>query len=138
MENELTEGQILVGKYRVEAVLGRGGMGVVVAARHLVLDERVAIKFLSPDALAMEEAVSRFEREARAAVRIKSEHVVRVTDVGRLETGAPYMVMEFLDGEDLLSWLRTHGPLSVEQALNDEPSPSNESKDSAGLGGESV
>jgi len=108
-----TEGQLLAGKYRVERVLGQGGMGVVVAAHHLVLDEVVAIKFLLPEALESSEAVARFEREARAAVKIKSEHVARVTDVGRLETGAPYMVMELLRGRDLGVLLREEGPLSL-------------------------
>ena len=110
-------GDVLAGKYRVERVIGRGGMGVVVAARHLQLDERVAIKFLLPSALANEEAVARFDREARAAVKIKSEHVARVIDVGRLETGAPYMVMEHLDGGDLDAWVRERGPMPVEQAV---------------------
>src|SRR5882724_6223144 len=97
----ISEGQVLAGKYRVERVLGRGGMGVVVAAHHLILDETVAVKFLLPETLSNVEAVARFEREARAAVKIKSEHVARVTDVGALETGAPYMVMELLRGQDL-------------------------------------
>ncbi|MEP7052234.1 MAG: hypothetical protein ABJB12_17850 [Pseudomonadota bacterium] len=73
------------GKYRVERVLGQGGMGVVVAAHHVVLDETVAIKFLLPEALGSAEAVARFEREARAAVKIKSEHVARVTQRPRAE-----------------------------------------------------
>jgi serine/threonine protein kinase len=112
------EGDVLADKYRIETVLGIGGMGVVVAARHVLLDEKVAIKFLLPEMLANHEAVARFEREARAAVRIKSEHVARVLDVGHLPNGAPYMVMEFLDGGDLSSWLKQRGPLSVEQSLD--------------------
>src|SRR5450432_2882584 len=110
----VTEGELLAGKYRIERVLGQGGMGVVVAAHHIVLDEAVAIKFLLPEALRSEEAVARFEREARAAVKIKSEHVARVTDVGRLETGAPYMVMELLRGRDLSDVLQQSGPLPLE------------------------
>src|SRR5499427_9512942 len=94
-------GEILAGKYRVERVLGVGGMGVVVAATHLELDQRVAIKFLLPSALESEEAGSRFQREAKAASRLKSSHVAKVLDVGKLEDGAPYMVMEYLDGLDL-------------------------------------
>ncbi len=112
------EGQILAGKYRVERVLGIGGMGVVVAAQHVQLDERVAIKFLLPTMLGNEEVVARFAREARAAVKIKSEHVVRVSDVGTLENGAPYMVMEFLDGGDLAAWIQKQGPLPIEQAVD--------------------
>lgn len=113
---DLSEGQVLVGKYRVERVLGRGGMGVVVAAHHLQLDEKVAIKFLLPEAEPSAELVARFVREARAAVRIKSEHVARVFDVGELESGEPYMVMEYLEGSDLSNWLR-RGPLAIEQAV---------------------
>ncbi len=115
---EIAEGQIVAGKYRVERMLGRGGMGVVVAARHVSLDELVAIKLLLPEACLVAEAVARFEREARAAVRIKSEHVARVTDVGRTESGVPYMVMEYLDGEDLSAWLRQRGPLPLELAVD--------------------
>ena len=110
-------GDILAGKYRVERVLGVGGMGVVVAAHHLQLDQRVALKFLLPAALRNPEAIERFGREARAAVRIKSEHVAHVTDVGHLENGAPYMVMEYLDGGDMAAWLRERGALALEQAV---------------------
>jgi serine/threonine-protein kinase len=111
------EGDVLAGKYRVEKVLGSGGMGVVVAAHHIGLDTRVAIKFLLPSMLGNRDAVARFEREARSAVRIKSEYVARVFDVGTLETGAPYMVMEFLDGGDLATWLSKRGRLPVELAV---------------------
>ncbi len=111
-------GDLLEGKYRVEAVLGMGGMGVVVAARHEQLDQRVAIKFVRPDALGNGEAVERFLREARAAVKLKSEHAARVIDVGTLESGAPYMVMELLEGTDLARALEERGRLSVEQAAD--------------------
>src|SRR6187399_2964365 len=87
------EGQVLDGKYRVERVLGVGGMGVVVAARHLQLDERVAIKLLHAHTLSNPKSVSRFAREARAAAKIKSEHAARVSDVGKLKNGTPYMVI---------------------------------------------
>jgi eukaryotic-like serine/threonine-protein kinase len=111
------EGDVLADKYRVERVLGTGGMGIVVAARHLRLQERVAIKFLHPDALSNAEAVARFEREARAAAKIKSEHVARVSDVGTLDNGCPYMIMEYLEGEDLANWLQQRGPLAIDQAV---------------------
>jgi serine/threonine-protein kinase len=110
-------GQVLAGKYRVERVLGQGGMGVVVAAHHLQLDSKVALKFLLPEMLANREAVVRFEREARAAVKITNEHVARVLDVGTLESGAPYMVMELLDGTDLAAWLNERGVLPIDQAV---------------------
>ena len=107
-------GDVLAGKYRVERVLGAGGMGVVVAAEHLQLRQLVAIKFVLPDALGNAEAVERFLREARAVVRLKSEHIARVIDVATLPNGAPYMVMEFLDGYDLQTILEHNGSLSVE------------------------
>src|SRR5216684_6127041 len=111
------EGEVLAGKYRVEKILGVGGMGVVVAATHIQLEERVAIKFLIKDALESGGAVARFAREARAAVKIKSEHVARVIDVGTLPNGAPYMVMEYLDGGDLAAWVKQRGALPIEQTV---------------------
>jgi len=108
-------GEIVAGKYRVERVLGAGGMGIVVAAQHIELRQMVAIKFVLPDALENAEAVERFIREARAAVRLRSEHVARVLDVGTLKSGAPYMVMELLEGFDLEQVLTREGPLSVER-----------------------
>ena len=117
MSDEVHEGDVLAGKFRIERVLGQGAMGVVVAATHIQLDERVALKFLLPEALANADAVARFAREARAAVKIKSEHVVRVSDVGTLESGSPYMVMEYLQGQDLSDWMRDRGTLSVPEAV---------------------
>jgi serine/threonine protein kinase len=112
------EGEVLAGKYRVERVLGVGGMGVVVSALHIQLDERVALKFLLPEALGNQEAVARFAREARAAVKIKSIHVARVSDVGTLDSGAPYMVMEFLHGHDLSALIRDRGPMPYADAVD--------------------
>jgi serine/threonine-protein kinase len=109
---------VLAGKYRVERTLGRGGMGFVVAARHVQLGELVALKFLLPEMAREPEIVERFAREARAAARIKSEHVARVSDVGTLDGGAPYMVMEYLDGSDLGQLLPKRGPLPVEEVLD--------------------
>lgn len=113
----IREGDVLAGKYRIEKILGVGGMGIVVAAYHLQLDERVAVKFLLPAALSNEEAVTRFAREARAAVKIKSEHVARVIDVGSFDNGVPYMVMEYLDGMDLTAVLQQESALPIEQAV---------------------
>jgi eukaryotic-like serine/threonine-protein kinase len=110
-QSPVREGEILAGKYRVERVLGMGGMGVVVAATHLDLLELRALKFMLPTALDNAEAVERFLREARAAARLRSEHVARVHDVGRLDTGAPYMVMEYLAGADLGSILKQRGSI---------------------------
>ncbi len=116
--NPTLPGAILAGKYRVERILGQGGMGVVVEARHIALDERVALKFLLPEYAMHPEASQRFLREARNAVRIKSEHVARVSDVGTLETGAPYMVMEYLEGRDLSGVLEKTGVIDVPDAVD--------------------
>jgi len=110
-------GDVLAGKYQVERVLGVGGMGVVVAARHMQLEQKVALKFLLPQAMQSSEAVERFKREARSAVRLRSEHVAKVIDVGELATGAPYMVMEFLEGADLSEVVRATGAISIEEAV---------------------
>jgi eukaryotic-like serine/threonine-protein kinase len=112
-----TIGEVIAGKYRLERVLGRGGMGVVVLAIHMELDQRVALKFLTKEAAARPEIVARFAREAKAAAKIHSEHVARVFDVGTLPAGTPYVVMEFMDGEDLASVLSRRGPLPVQLAI---------------------
>jgi len=111
-------GSVLAGKYRVTRILGEGGMGIVVEAIHLQLDDRVAIKFLRSEALGSQQIVARFAREARAAIRIKSEHVARVIDVGVLDDGAPYMVMEYLEGRDLEAELARTGPLPLDYAVD--------------------
>ncbi len=111
------EGEVLDGKYRVERVLGVGGMGIVVAATHVQLHTRVALKFLLPAALGTAQIVERFAREARAAVQIQSEHVARVIDVGTLPTGSPYMVMEYLEGGDLADAVAKDGPMPIAQAV---------------------
>jgi len=100
-------GAVLAGRYRVDRVLGQGGMGVVVQAMHLQLHQPVAMKFLLPEVLANQQVVQRFLREAQAAVRLRSEHVARVIDVGALESGAPYMVLEYLEGSDLSTFPRS-------------------------------
>jgi eukaryotic-like serine/threonine-protein kinase len=110
-------GQILAGKYRVERVLGEGGMGVVIAAHHLHLDKRVALKFLRPEVAANREIVARFSNEARSAARIQSEHVARVLDVGVLDDGSPYMVMEYLEGTDLAGLIKQHGRIPGPEAI---------------------
>ena len=112
------EGEILRGKYRVKRLLGEGGMGIVVLARHLRLDRNVAIKMLSDEAAAKSGAVVRFAREARAAARIQSDHVVRILDVDDSESGAPFLVMEYLEGKDLDAVLRDEGKLSVARAVD--------------------
>jgi serine/threonine protein kinase len=113
----LRAGSVIDGKYRIEKVIGSGGMGVVLSAMHLALGQRVAIKLLR--VLASDDravAVARFTREARAAARIQSEHVVRVSDVAALADGTPYMVMELLEGLDLRELLAEKKQLPVEEA----------------------
>ena len=117
MSAPVAVGEILAGKYVVERILGMGGMGVVVAARHIQLDERVAIKFLLPEAAKKPGIVARFLREGRASSKIRSEHVARVYDVGTLESGPPYIVMEYLEGSDLAAIIKQLGPLSVDEAV---------------------
>ena len=111
-------GQLIAGKYRVEQTIGRGGMGIVMAALHEQLNQRVALKFLTDNAYQQPEAVARFVREARAAVQIQSEHVARVMDVGTLDNGAPYMVMEYLRGRDLKEVSTRRGPMPVSEAVD--------------------
>jgi len=108
---------VLLGKYRIEGVIGQGGMGIIVAAHHLQLGERVALKFLRRDILELPVAAERFISEARAAIRIKSEHVARVIDVNALEDGTPFIVMEYLEGETLSAFAGRHRPLSLESTV---------------------
>lgn len=111
-------GEVIAGKFRVERVLGAGGMGIVVEARDIDLDERVAIKLLLPAALERPDIVARFRREARAAVKIKSEHIARVLDVGSREDGSPFIVMEYLEGYDLSKPIRKNGRLPIRTAID--------------------
>jgi serine/threonine-protein kinase len=110
-------GRTIAGKYRVEELLGKGGMGLVVRARHVRLEEDVAIKILLPAMLEVPGMVTRFVREARAASKIKSSHVVRVTDVDVLEDGVPYMVMEYLEGISLAALRRREGRFEIADAV---------------------
>ncbi len=111
-------GTLIAGKYRVVQVLAEGGMGVVVDARHEALDQRVAVKLMLPEVAKKPEFVARFLREARAAARIRSDHVVRVSDVGTDEGDVPYMVMEFLEGRDLARELAARGRFPVGEAVD--------------------
>jgi eukaryotic-like serine/threonine-protein kinase len=112
----VTPGDVVLKKYRVERLLGIGAMGIVAEATHLALDQRVAIKFMLPGKDAGGEQYARFIREARASVRLTSPHVTRVFDVGALDSGAPYMVMELLHGRDLDAVLKQRGPLPFAEA----------------------
>lgn len=111
-------GDLVAGKYRIVRAIGRGGMGVVFAARHELLDQTVALKLLLPDIAVHPDAVSRFLNEARASARIRSEHVATVMDVGLLDSGMAYIVMEFLEGSDLEALLLENGVSSVEEVAH--------------------
>jgi len=102
-------GELLDGKYRIEKPLGEGGMGAVAKATHLLRRAPVALKFMSPAILALPGAVERFVNEGVAVSQIDSDHVVKIFDVGKLPNGAPYLVMEFLEGCDLSQLLEREG-----------------------------
>jgi serine/threonine protein kinase len=108
----------VVDKYTIVQMLGRGGMGAVYEARHAMLARRFAIKFLLPEFAKNREILRRFENEARAAGGLEHPNVAAVTDFGRADDGSPYLVMEFLEGEDGAKLLRRHGPLPVSRAAN--------------------
>lgn len=110
-------GDIVAAKFRVERVLGQGGMGFVVEATNMLLDERVALKLLRPDMARSPDVIDRFAREARSAVRLRGEHVARVSDVGSDPKWGPYIVMELLDGSTLAQVLETSGRLSPRRAV---------------------
>jgi serine/threonine protein kinase len=112
----INAGDVIAGKYRVERVLGEGGMGFVVAATHLTLETPVAIKFIRDGVLGTREASVRFLREAKAAVQLKNQHVAQVYDVGTLDSGEPFMVMEYLEGCDLSDLFKQRGALPPAEA----------------------
>ena len=110
-------GDSIGGTYVIERLLGQGGMGAVFVAHEEQLGRRVAIKFLLSDVMKNPEAVARFEREARAAAALQSDHVTRVLSIGQHESGARYIVMELLDGEDLAATLTRRGPLPASEVI---------------------
>src|SRR5262249_14183649 len=114
----VSPGEIIANKFRVERIVGEGGMGVVFAATHLQLEQLVAIKIIRPEALSNREVVARFLKEARTAARLRSEHVTRVIDVGETTVRWPYIVMEYLQGQDLASVVAERGPLPVAEAID--------------------
>jgi serine/threonine-protein kinase len=110
-------GSIVAGKYRIDRVLGRGGMGAVFSATNATIGKRVALKFLTHNTARDKSATMRFQREAEAAGVIESEHIVHVFDSGTTEDGLPFLVMELLTGEDLRSRLQREGMLSIPHAI---------------------
>jgi serine/threonine-protein kinase len=108
--------QVFAGKYRLLTSVGRGGMGEVFVAEHLLSRHIVAIKLLSATTLNPKN-VKRFVREARVMARLRGRHVARILDIGKLCSGQPYIVMEHLRGQDFARLLETCGPLGVEDAV---------------------
>lgn len=118
MDWPIAVGDVLDGKYRVERILGAGGMGVVFLARHLTLGEPVALKLLLADRALRADATNRFLREGRAAARIRSELVARVFDTGQLPSGEAYLVMEHVPGSDLRAVLREGRTFSLAEGVD--------------------
>jgi len=113
----LEVGQVIGGRYRLLSLVGEGGMGVVYEALNTRIEKRVAVKIMHTSIATDDEAITRFHREAQAATRIGSAHIVDVLDLGELTTGERYIVMEFLDGESLGQRLKREGALLVEEAI---------------------
>jgi eukaryotic-like serine/threonine-protein kinase len=111
-------GEVIADRYRIDRVLGRGAMGLVVAATHVELRKPRAIKFMLPEAMHDRDSVERFLREARAAAELKSQHAVKIHDVARLPTGVPYIVMEYLEGIDFRSLMKERRVLPVPEAVS--------------------
>jgi len=115
-------GDIIAQKYRVERLLGKGGMGVVFVAEHCDLEQRVALKMMLPTEDVDENAAARFAREAKIAAKLRSEHAARVIDFGSAplskgDAPLPYLVMEYLEGTDLGAVVKGQGPLEVEDVV---------------------
>jgi eukaryotic-like serine/threonine-protein kinase len=114
----LAIGDVVAERYRIESVLGAGGMGIVFKAQHLGLGTHVAIKVIRPDIAQNSSLWRRFSREARALAALHNQHVVRVHDAGTLPSGLRYLVMELLVGTDLRRTLQEGGPLPVTRAVD--------------------
>src|SRR5213594_2905308 len=110
-------GQTLAGKYLIEKLIKRGGMGAVYRGKHILMDKTVAIKVLRPALAVDEEVVARFSREAKAASRISHPHAVSVTDFGEAENGVVFLVMEYLDGRTLKEIIRSEGAMPLERVV---------------------
>ena len=116
MEGPFQPGAVLAGKYVVERTIGKGGSGFVLAAQHLVLKQRVAVKLLHEEVAGIPEATARFLREAQTVARLTSMHTVRIMDADRLDDGRPYIVMEYLEGRDLRMVAKNAGRLPARVA----------------------
>lgn len=111
-------GDVIGGKYRVDALCANGGMAAIFSGQHLVLGHRIAIKVMLAEGAREEAQVERFMREAQAAARLETEHVVRVMDAGVLDDGLPFLVMELLEGRDLGACVTEAGPLECAEVVD--------------------
>jgi serine/threonine-protein kinase len=111
-------GAILAGRYRLEEIVGYGGMGSVWRATHTGLGEQVAVKLVSANFARSSEALRRFDTEAKSAAKLRSRHVPHVFDNGVLEDGTPFLVMELLHGESLAARLGRLGPIPLPEAVS--------------------
>ncbi|MGA9656529.1 MAG: serine/threonine-protein kinase, partial [Polyangia bacterium] len=111
-------GAVLEGAYRITRLIGEGGMGAVYEAVQLRLNKRVAIKLMARDLASNREALARFRREAEITSHLGHPHLVSVVDFGQAESGEPYLVMEYLEGEDLDHRLRRVGRMSIEAVVH--------------------
>lgn len=117
LETDIAPGEIVNERYEVQRVLAEGGMGIVVAARHLELEETVAIKFLKPEFAKQPDIIGRFAREAKAVAKIRSDRTAMVLDVGVSIERGPYIVMEYLEGKDLDEILEERGRLPIARGV---------------------
>jgi serine/threonine-protein kinase len=106
-------GQVVAGKFRLDAVIGRGGMGSVWSATHIGLGHRLALKLIAREYVRSPEALRRFDAEAKAAARLQSRHVVQVFDNGTLDDGTPFIAMELLSGENVSARIEHRGPVGL-------------------------
>ena len=116
-ERDALLGTVLAGRYRIEELIGSGGMGAVYRAEHVHMRKAVAVKVLHKEMTAFPEVVARFEREAVAAGRIDHTHVVSASDFGKLEDGSFYLVLEFIEGQSLAKLVSKQGALPAARAL---------------------
>ena len=113
----MTPGELITPSVRLVKPIGRGGMGTVWLAEHLVLDTRVVVKLMSEGLENRADVLARFAREAMIAAQVKSPHVVQVFDSGTTTSGTPFIVMELLEGKDLGKWLLEHGPMPAHELV---------------------
>jgi eukaryotic-like serine/threonine-protein kinase len=110
-------GTVIAGKYRIDAVIGRGGMGTVYRATHVMLNKTVAVKTIKPEVFDATETVQRFQREARAATSLEHPNIVAVYDLGQADDGSLYIAMEFVDGINLKDVIGASGPMPVDRIV---------------------